>query len=565
MHPPSPHRVPTRLTIDCDKKEARGEYTLRSGEAWHGLPVWERDTRQRESLYSDADGRWIVGTVEVMKNNAGWVMSGEHSGRLPHEVGGWMKFASGEWVATDVTVSADGMSPWPDTATHACSNEHCNEESAFLCAGCEQHFCSPCKGTHGCRSPPPPPPPPPPIISNTPTRNSTLITEAAPQAQRRESRSSSRVSRAVPIHHHASPMELPQPQFGLSRSGSDDTTFSDSTHTHSSVRNERTIETLDRQLLEEKNNVSRLEKVVTERAGENAVLRSQLTSIDTVLCAVRDERDAACLRLQESVLHKPKHPTPTPLSNPLSLATFVPPHNTQYSTSKDHLVVAKGSSEEGCSILTTVPIGSAHPESKIHLHFEKINGPGRRVCVGVCTESGAQRVDLRADGEIFVDGTPQQQRHSSSSFSTTPPPKLCFGEGDAVTIELDASRGKVHFSVLNESVTVPLPRPKDFLSEGRDVRYHPCLRLVAEGDTVAIVPSIHLMNEAAGLRRLASEQKDRISILEAELQQQWRRRDKTKLSRQKGRATTTQHTSQRKRLQSVLQLRPKKVRKKLIQ
>eukprot|EP01065_Artemidia_motanka_P031521 TRINITY_DN3790_c0_g2_i1.p1 TRINITY_DN3790_c0_g2~~TRINITY_DN3790_c0_g2_i1.p1 ORF type:complete len:878 (+),score=355.08 TRINITY_DN3790_c0_g2_i1:43-2634(+) len=56
-----------------EKPEVQGTYILVGLAAWRGLPVWAATDDRR--LYATADGHWILGAVDVMEHDAGWLMS----------------------------------------------------------------------------------------------------------------------------------------------------------------------------------------------------------------------------------------------------------------------------------------------------------------------------------------------------------------------------------------------------------------------------------------------------------------------------------------------------------
>ena len=79
-------RIPSVLFIQCKKTEVSGTYKIIHGEEWQGMPLWDQDTPRKQRIYSDTEGRWLIGTEASMVNNEGWVMSRDHQGRMPHEV-----------------------------------------------------------------------------------------------------------------------------------------------------------------------------------------------------------------------------------------------------------------------------------------------------------------------------------------------------------------------------------------------------------------------------------------------------------------------------------------------
>eukprot|EP01062_Namystynia_karyoxenos_P011541 TRINITY_DN14135_c0_g3_i1.p2 TRINITY_DN14135_c0_g3~~TRINITY_DN14135_c0_g3_i1.p2 ORF type:complete len:549 (+),score=168.80 TRINITY_DN14135_c0_g3_i1:581-2227(+) len=89
-----------------DNPATQGEYALVRGEEWQGRPVWQQPSGQ--CIYSDAAGRWVMGTREVMRQNSGWVLSQAAVGGWPPAVRVWIAYdsATQQWAASDrITVT----------------------------------------------------------------------------------------------------------------------------------------------------------------------------------------------------------------------------------------------------------------------------------------------------------------------------------------------------------------------------------------------------------------------------------------------------------------------------
>eukprot|EP00756_Hemistasia_phaeocysticola_P020876 Hpha_TRINITY_DN15743_c1_g4::TRINITY_DN15743_c1_g4_i1::g.40041::m.40041 len=160
MAPPeSPVRaVPTQLEVVSDRAEARGVYSLVQGVAWQGLPVWDQDGSLGQRIYSDAEGRWLVGTAAVMASSAGWLLSEDHFGRMPHEISTWEAYTPGGWVLSHGSAvrQIGQQTPWraergASGPQSVCSQPGCGQPGGWICNSCGRGFCISDKFGHdGC-------------------------------------------------------------------------------------------------------------------------------------------------------------------------------------------------------------------------------------------------------------------------------------------------------------------------------------------------------------------------------------------------------------------------------
>eukprot|EP01062_Namystynia_karyoxenos_P083015 TRINITY_DN9462_c0_g1_i1.p1 TRINITY_DN9462_c0_g1~~TRINITY_DN9462_c0_g1_i1.p1 ORF type:complete len:1613 (+),score=375.91 TRINITY_DN9462_c0_g1_i1:80-4918(+) len=164
VEPPavSMRSVPSKLSVRCsEKQEPEGVYELVPGAAWHGAPVWDQPGAIGQRIYSDGDGRWIAGTAAVMETNAGWLLSAEHGGRMPHEVATWEVYSPDGWIpAPGVDVRAAGpLVPWralgpPASRPPPCAVPGCSDAGGWPCSTCGGDFCLADRFSHGCPASP---------------------------------------------------------------------------------------------------------------------------------------------------------------------------------------------------------------------------------------------------------------------------------------------------------------------------------------------------------------------------------------------------------------------------
>ena len=311
--------VPTRLKIDCAKKEARGLYELVPGVSWLGKPVWDQDTKARQRIYSDKDGRWIVGTAAVMKENAGWLISSEHGDVLmPDEIEEWLHYnAQGEWVPTGLSVVPEGSSPWPLPAADArmaCADRGCTSRSPgeWKCKECMRLFCISCKFSHDCY------PQPPALQQHQHQQPQPQLQQPQQPAPYALSSFSGRVSRSVPIAQHRSPSP---PRLAVSPAASPTLSFAPSPddggpsaaaaasgpsaaeaaaeaarqqeQQKELTRLRAAVETMDERRRDDAKAMATLQRRLDATTAEAASLESRLSTSDTIAAALRDQRDAA--------------------------------------------------------------------------------------------------------------------------------------------------------------------------------------------------------------------------------------------------------------------------------
>eukprot|EP00746_Dinoflagellata_sp_MGD_P085342 gnl/MRDRNA2_/MRDRNA2_33787_c0_seq1.p1 gnl/MRDRNA2_/MRDRNA2_33787_c0~~gnl/MRDRNA2_/MRDRNA2_33787_c0_seq1.p1 ORF type:complete len:953 (+),score=145.64 gnl/MRDRNA2_/MRDRNA2_33787_c0_seq1:58-2859(+) len=113
--------VPSSLNVSTPRgqTEKSGLYTLVSGIAPNGLPLWRKrdDEGSIWWMYSGTEGTWCIGGADVKEKNfacsSGFIFSKSHKNKLPHETSGvWTRLDEEEeqWVV-DGAISVFGNVP----------------------------------------------------------------------------------------------------------------------------------------------------------------------------------------------------------------------------------------------------------------------------------------------------------------------------------------------------------------------------------------------------------------------------------------------------------------------
>ncbi|KAJ9454385.1 hypothetical protein DIPPA_62403 [Diplonema papillatum] len=525
--------VPTVLRVVSSKREVDGVYYLVKGEVCQGLPVWDQASEARQRIYSDPDGRWLIGTKDVMGENAGWVMSVEHGRKLPHEpeVQPWLSFGNSEWAANEeVHVDATGVATLPcslngELGPFSFENGQCQQQSScqfmgvIRCRQCGKTTCPSCKAQHDLHCLPrlpqqktPPLPRTPPLIPHIKTRAPQHpVSPSSAASDNETSGLTFRASFVDTVAQNIRPSkERSAEHLVLTQPLEDE------------IKLRSMISALQHKLSDSRDRIIDLAKDVDKGQVEIQVLKSQLRSSDSILAAVKEElstvkeeRNTVSTRLCNSDFHAnaaaivlragsrqghhagtqtdPSSGCPgcgktastgccdwcparwfSPRESPFvekAIARFSSWrgcvfHSVAGTTLSDGCTtVTKAAGGPAVSVLGTAAIVNSGMH-EVAFTITAAMGSGKRLCVGVSGAVGAPRVDLRADGSVFLNG---ECIGSHIGFSAC----------DVVVVTVDLNENKVCFAVGGNVRWWPLPS-----NLGQPL--HPCVRLVTEGDTVRI-------------------------------------------------------------------------------
>eukprot|EP01065_Artemidia_motanka_P018050 TRINITY_DN21413_c0_g1_i1.p1 TRINITY_DN21413_c0_g1~~TRINITY_DN21413_c0_g1_i1.p1 ORF type:complete len:1004 (+),score=361.98 TRINITY_DN21413_c0_g1_i1:52-3063(+) len=94
---PDADEEPASLLLVTRRPGIGGVYTL-TQHRHRGMPVW-MVVGGGGVLFAEGTGAWMVGPLDGMAADQGWMVSDAHGGRLPHAVRGWSYWAEDRWAS----------------------------------------------------------------------------------------------------------------------------------------------------------------------------------------------------------------------------------------------------------------------------------------------------------------------------------------------------------------------------------------------------------------------------------------------------------------------------------